>query len=250
MQLHHPKPKHHIHNTYRGCRKAVITSLDNELKCMSMIQKIPPCPPRGMSSNRWKVLYYRKEIEGMKYEALQNFLIMHCVSKGIDVNNHHYIPDQDRVAVTQAIRCKLPLKYIKLLLKDYPKACESGGVVDHINHPIHVACQENREVVRLVLERNPECANQRDQDGKLPFELFIENEDTIDISSEEFVSTTNLFNSLSPRSREVFSRSRESLRNQIISNCILPSHIHERLNDVTFTFSISTHGDDDDESVS
>jgi len=210
---------------------------------MKIIEETPLYSP-GLNSNPWKVLYHKKEIQKLKNQALQNFLTMHCLSKGIVVHNHKFIPDQDRVVINQALVCKLPNKFIKLLLEDYPNACLSGGVVDHINHPIHVACRGHREAVRCLLEAYPESANQLDENGKLPFQVFIENKDTIDISSEIFIATTNLFYLLSPRSRDVISNSRESLKDQLITDCILPSHLHPK-NDVDSTFV--THACDEEE---
>ncbi len=211
--------------SYRGCRKTAITYLKNELKCKNKMKEIDT--NAGMSQ-RWKVLYYQKESDKMKTNALNQLLIMHCISNGINVCNHQSIPDHDRAALNQAIRSQIPLKYIEMMLIDYPKACESGGVVDHLAHPIHIACKENREIVYHILKNNPECVNQRDEDDVLPFQRFIENQDTIDLSSEAFVITANLFHELSPTvSRKIYSKSRESLKEQLISECVLPSHLHQ-----------------------
>ncbi len=145
--------------------------------------------------------HYRKMRKQFKIDALKNLLSICFVRK----RSEHSIPDQDREIVNEAIRSKLEPKYIQCLLDEYPRACEAGGVVDHVNHPIHLACSTYREIVPLILSMSPECAYQHNEEGTLPLQLYIERELTrldqrhmVDITSAEFSSTLKLFLSLSP----------------------------------------------------
>lgn len=105
-----------------------------------------------------------------------------------------FIPDQDRVIMNEAIYAKLHVKYIKVLLQLHNKACESGGIVDHVDHPIHLACIRHPYAVRTILDANPDCARQRNQDNKLPLDLFFEKRGfqiPKDISKKDFIATVN-----------------------------------------------------------
>lgn len=209
----------------RVYRKAALRALNQELKSLGMIQNVP----NPTKSQLWKDNFYAKAAERARVDALENFLSMFCISRRLDLEDEHPLPDEDRVAVYQAMCSKIPQKYIQMMLRDYPRACESGGCVDHINHPIHAACTYHREAVHYILDLYPGSADQPNEDGKMPFELFIENEDMIDISSEAFVATVNRFTKLNPtRSREIFSGSRNSLKDQIMSTCVVPSHLHRQ----------------------
>jgi hypothetical protein len=100
------------------------------------------------------------------------------------------IPDEDRALVNEAIRANLDLQHIETLLKTFPRACESGGCVDHINHPIHVACAIYPRAVPTILKFAPESAGQYDENGKPPIELFLtnsENQEPKDITTEEII---------------------------------------------------------------
>jgi len=97
----------------------------------------------------------------------------------------YYIPDEDREIFNEAIRAKLDLKYIDLLLQDYPIACESGG------YPVHTACSVYREAIPIILKHAPDCASQCNKNGKSTLELFLKNDIQLDITSEELASTLN-----------------------------------------------------------
>jgi hypothetical protein len=90
-----------------------------------------------------------------------------------NVNDYYVIPDSDRVAINEAILLKLDERYMKVLLEDYPRALEHGGVVDHVNHPIHTACRENKNIVETLLKYNPDCAFQCDEQGRYPIEIYL-----------------------------------------------------------------------------
>lgn len=137
---------------------------------------------------------YMKEVEGAQKDIELIMLGMCALS---DRGNRRYtaIPDPDRSIVNQAISSKFDQKYIDLLLRNYPKACETGGIVDHINHPIHLACRVHPEVVRTILNLYPECSSQLDHDGKAPIEIFLK-EGADDVSKEEMTETINMFKRL------------------------------------------------------
>lgn len=94
----------------------------------------------------------------------------HVLTKNVD---DYAIPDSDRVAINEAILLKLDERYMKVLLEDYPRALEHGGIVDHVNHPIHTACRENTNIVATLLEFNPDCAFQCDEQGRYPIEIYL-----------------------------------------------------------------------------
>lgn len=95
----------------------------------------------------------------------------------------NFIHDDDRTIINDALRAKLNPKHIETLLKDYPNACKSGGCVDHINHPINIACEFHHAAVRAILKAG---AGQRDENkGRLPLEIFLTNVNMIDVTTEE-----------------------------------------------------------------
>jgi len=119
------------------------------------------------------------------------------------------IPDEDRAIVNEAIHAKLHPKYIKMIVYDYEKACESGGVVDHVNHPIHLACKNYPEVVKIILNAHPDCSTQSDGNGRLPLEIFLESSFLRNISKDFYKETIDLFSSLDLTStRKIFARSK------------------------------------------
>lgn len=101
---------------------------------------------------------------------------------------------QDRALVNEAIRHRLDIGSIELLLKKFPRACESGGCVDHVDHPIHVACTSYRRAVSSILRFAPESAGQLDGYGRPPIEVLLmhsENQDPSDeFSTEELINTS------------------------------------------------------------
>ena len=205
-------------------RRASISALKDELRFKSMIQKNPNPTKKQLK----KDLIYKNAAKHAQLDAFENLLTMFCISQGMDIDDPRPIPDEDRAIVYQAIRCQLPLEYLQLILEAYPNACESGGLTDHILHPIHAACIYNLEVLEFLLTLYPDSANQVNAKGQMPFELFLENKQLTAISSDEFVSVAELFTSLDPtktRSKEIFSRRRESLKKHIILDCIVPSHV-------------------------
>ena len=202
-------------------RKAAINALKKELRCKGSIE--------NKSNPSKKDIYYINAVYNARREAFKNLLTMYGVAKGLDIfnNEHLSIPDEDRVVVYQAICCRIPLIYIQLLLDNYPQACESGGCVDHIRHPIHAACMYYREAIASILDVDANSSNQPNKKGQMPFEIFLENKNVIDdISSEEFLSIANRFTSLNPAtSKAIFSRRRESLKQKIFCERIIPSHV-------------------------
>jgi hypothetical protein len=116
------------------------------------------------------------------------------------------VPDEDRAIVNEAIHAKLHPKYIKMIVGDYKRACESGGVVDHVNHPIHLACKNYPKAVKIILNAHPDCSTQGDGDGRLPLELFLESSFSRNIS-KGYKETIDLFSSLDLTStRKIFAR--------------------------------------------
>lgn len=62
---------------------------------------------------------------------------------------------------------------MNVLLDDYPRALEHGGIVDHVNHPIHTAFRENKDIVATLLKSNPGCALQLNEQGRHPIETYL-----------------------------------------------------------------------------
>ncbi|GFH54927.1 predicted protein [Chaetoceros tenuissimus] len=140
-----------------------------------------------------------------------------------------YIPDQDRAVVNEALRMRMDLDCLRTLIEEYPHALDCGGIVDHIDHPIHVACNHHRNAVKLLLELNPECANQRDANDKTPMELFLRNEDQLDITFDEFTETSSRFLKLDPTITSQRFLGRESVRNIVLQNELIPRQIENSL---------------------
>ena len=142
----------------------------------------------------------------------------HCehyyCSRALDI----HIPDEDRVIVNEAIREGLDLNFIEILLRNYPRACESGGIVDHIDHPLHNACKSYRKAVPAILRFAPHCANQRDVNGVSAIELFLSNVDPNDITNEELVSTINLLCEMdSKKARQIISKRGDCFLQELLS---------------------------------
>ena len=188
------------------CRKIAIAALDTELKLKT---SGPPAREITKKSKRKQKrddnmfmhqLVNAKLLKDARAEAKLNLLALRVLRD----RSGSYIPDQDRATLNEAIRARVDPKYIAILLEDYPKACESGGCVDHINHPIHVACEFHRAAIPVILKAAPECAGQQDEKETFPLEMFLTNKDMIDITPEEFASTVHSFCELSPTSTESF----------------------------------------------
>lgn len=162
--------------------------------------------------------------------AKNNLLSMRLLreSKRGDV----HIPDHDRAIVNEAITAKLDPKLIQILLHEYDKACETGGIEDHINHPIHTACVYHRSAVLTILEMFPECAKQRDRDGDAPFTLFLKNEEIGDMSPELYASTIDAFYKMDPIGVRNSILSRDSMKMRALANQ-LPLHLRSTIDSIT-----------------
>ena len=170
-------------------RQAALKALEQELRCRRKRML-------NTTSNTLLHNIHKNAAERARIQALDNLLTMHCVTHAMDINNHHPILNKERAAVYQAISSELPLKYIEMMLDDYPKACKSGGFGDSIHHPIHAACIYNQIVVEPILKLYPDSADQPDEAGRMPFELFLEHKEIIGVSCREFISSANRFMSL------------------------------------------------------
>jgi hypothetical protein len=139
----------------------------------------------------------------------------------------NFISDDDRTILNDALRAKLNTKHIENLLEDYPNACESGGCVDHINHPIHTACEFHHAAVRAILKAAPECAGQRDEKGRLPLENFLTNVDMIDVTTKDSTKIVEALCKLTPvvAIRVIFQK-RESIKERVFENMLLPRHLN------------------------
>eukprot|EP00558_Chaetoceros_sp_UNC1202_P006129 CAMPEP_0197236510 /NCGR_PEP_ID=MMETSP1429-20130617/3583_1 /TAXON_ID=49237 /ORGANISM="Chaetoceros sp., Strain UNC1202" /LENGTH=245 /DNA_ID=CAMNT_0042695299 /DNA_START=89 /DNA_END=826 /DNA_ORIENTATION=+ len=206
-------------------RKQAATALGSQFLIMAMNAKTKKTkkakkfrPSHSYQNNL--ILKYAKE------DAFECLLSLRALREDGD----YYIPDQDRAVVNEAVRSKLDIRFIDIILQDYPRACESGGIVDHVNHPIHTACSQYRQCVSTILRKYPQCAYQRDSDGKLPLQLYIENNDYIDVSPEEFASTVNLLVKLNPFSQDEPFMSDKSLTEELIMYSLVPSHLKNTLN--------------------
>jgi len=133
----------------------------------------------------------------------------------------------DRTILNNALCANLKTKHIENLLEDYPNACESGGCVDHINHPIHVACEFHHAAVRVILKAAPECAGQRDEKGRLPLEIFLINVDMIDVTTKESTKVVEALCKLTSTAAilTIFQK-RESIKERVFENMLLPRHLH------------------------
>ncbi len=171
---------------------------------------------------RPSILYVRKkQFNSAKEQARKHLINLHLLSsqendfhdfnrslrhrekRDIEENDVFCIPDEDRAILNAAIQSKFDLNFIEVLLNDYPRACESGGIVDHINHPLHNACKNYRRAVPTILKIAPYCASQNDGYGRSTLELFLSNhEDPSDLSAREIISTVNLIIENDPHSAE------------------------------------------------
>lgn len=128
----------------------------------------------------------KRNLEKVKRDILEQLLYMHMIREKNTFSAHScnapddsihphdmIIPDSDRVSINEAILLKLDEKYMNVLLDDYPRALEHGGVVDHVNHPIHTACRENKDIVATLLKSNPGCALQLNEQGRYPIETYL-----------------------------------------------------------------------------
>jgi hypothetical protein len=208
---------------YESFCSNALTALDLQLKARNNIEKLQhhqvhahdaslkksltnkPCT--GMSL-RWKQQIFKrqkylKELKTAKGDAEMIILGM-CALRHEGDRRYTAVPDQDRAILNEAIHAQFDPRFIKLLLEGNTRACESGGIVDHVNHPIHLACRTHHRAVSVILEAHPDCASQRDQNGKLPLEIFLDQNSTRtctgttsnDIFQEELTKTINLFSSL------------------------------------------------------
>lgn len=217
---------------YRQTLSMAISALERELKAKNKQQAIQESKKikgkRALASRDSNFLicaFNKKQIQDTQIEARQ-YILRLCRLR--DPSLVH-VPDQDRAILNEAILAMIDLKYIELLIKDYPRACEAGGCVDHINHPIHVACKNYRRAVPIILRTAPESASQRDENDRAPLELFLKNRSMIDISSEEFANTVNHLCNANPKSsRETFVR-RQSLKQYVLMHGLLPSHLKNAL---------------------
>lgn len=212
-------------------RERALKALDRQMKILKFNGQFEVGRGRHSTKGEKQFIDYYNEVKNQKLaeraktSAKKYLLFIRSLREG----NGFYIPDQDRAVINEAIRAKLEPRYIELLLCDYPRSCEAGGVVDHVDHPIHLACSTYRQVVPLILKSCPECAKQRDEFERLPLQIFLEHSDDIDISEEAYLDTVNLLSDLNPESMgESFLR-RTSIKEEVIL-CNLPKHLKCTLN--------------------
>jgi hypothetical protein len=108
------------------------------------------------------------------------------------------------------------------LINKYPKAFETKGIVDHIDHPIHVACVYHKEVVKFILEVYPECMEQENEKGELPLEVFVAGKDA---TSWEYGDAIDLFATCNVDFFRKMMSQNETLREQILANKFVPHHL-------------------------
>ena len=199
-------------------RQAALKALEKESRCKQRMLNTTSNTLHGIHKNA---------AERARIQALDNLLAMHCVTHAMDINNHHPILNKERAALYQAISSELPLKYIEMMLDDYPRACKSGGLGDSIHHPIHAACIYNQIVVEPILKLYPDSADQPDEGGRMPFELFLEHKEIIGVSCREFKASANLFMSLNQMACErVLSKRQKRFKREVSmvnKDCIVSS---------------------------
>ena len=161
--------------------------------------------------------------------AKTNLLSMRLLQES--KSRHVHIPDHDRAIVNEAIKARLDPKLIQILLHEYDKACETGGIEDHINHPIHTACVYHRSAILTILEMFPECAKQRDRDGNAPFTIFLKNEEVGDMSPELYASTIDAFYKMDPIGVRNSILSRDSMKMRALANQ-LPLHLRSTIDSI------------------
>lgn len=223
-------------------RKSAMKSLEQQLEEKRLVSIFEHAASQKCNrKRRMKVVFKKKDHEkdrmkieeGLKVHYKKMALAKENAKKILltlrfvrEQSSDYYIPDEDRAVVNEAIRAHLDLKLIDLLLQDYPRACESGGCVDHLDHPIHTACSEYRHVVPIILKHAPECASQRNSDGKSALEIFLENGREIDFTAEELASTGDQLCKLDPNvMKETRLTRRQSLREKVLLNGLIPYHI-------------------------
>jgi len=224
----------------KQCLKTAIAALDREIKVNKDLHPATSSTSEHVASSSKKNERRRKKKDPVNIYQLVNEKARSDAQSEVKRNllairvlrerSGSYIPDQDRAMLNEALRARLDPKYIEVLLEDYPNACESGGIVDHINHPIHFACSTHRAAVPVILRATPECASQLDDNGKTPLEIYIANNDMVDITAEEFAITVNTLCILNPKSVKASFMQRESIKQHVLINGLLPSHLKNTLN--------------------
>jgi len=136
--------------------------------------------------------------------------------------NKRQIVEDDRAIINEAIRSHLEPIQIVHLINKHPKAFETKGIVDHIEHPIHVACIHNKEVVRFILEVYPECMEQENKNGELPLEVFVAGKD---VTSWEYGDAIDLFASCNVDFFRKMLSQNDTLREQVVANKFVPQHL-------------------------
>lgn len=215
-------------------RTMAIRSLMKDVKCRDEKEKRKSDAPSSdtkisrQREDRFLMLKARRVYEEPKeFSLISSKCLLSIYSKRMNVEVDRIV-DKDRVILNEAIHAQFPLNCIARLLDIHPRATESNGIVDHIDHPIHNACRKYRAAVPLLLKANPLVASQKDAHGVYPVELFCENYNRIDISVEEYAHTIDLFLKCDPSlSRRSFWR-RPSLEYELkqvlseahVMNCI------------------------------
>ena len=139
-----------------------------------------------------------KKLKRVRHEVKKNLLSV--ISRGdYDARFEGDCPDEDRAIVNEAISARFNPCYIKVLLLDYPKACDCvGGNICQVEHPIHLACSRYHEIISYILQASPSSASQLNDKGMLPIELYLKSIDIDGIDSERFSSTIRLLVTLHP----------------------------------------------------
>lgn len=196
-----------------------IRALDKELSMKKKLQRCKLSVKKGTSNKKEKD--YLKTIERVSRKITKYLLAI----KRIREKHEHIdtkVSDEDRVVINEAIRQKFHPIYIIHLINKHMKVFETKGAVENIDHPIHVACSHNKEVVRYILEAYPDCMSQENENGKLPLEVFVAG---IDPSSLEYGDAVDLFASSNVDSFRKLLSENESLREQVFSNTFVPQHL-------------------------
>jgi hypothetical protein len=130
--------------------------------------------------------------------------------------------EDDRAIINEALRSNLDPVHIIHLINKYPKAFETKGIVDHIDHPIHVACIYHKEVVKFILEAYPECMEQENERGELPLEVFVAGKD---VTSWDYGDAIDLFATCNVDFFRKMLSQNETLREQVLANKFVPYHL-------------------------
>jgi len=177
------------------------------------------------------VIITEKLRQDSKAEAKLNLLALKALrdDEVMGEEPEAFILDQEtneRATLNEALRARLEPKHIQILLEDYPNACESGGCLDHINHPIHIACAIHPAAVPAILKAAPKCASQLDEKGMTPFEIFLRNKDTSAITPEKFANAVETLCKLTPVSLTKGSFTKHhSIKQRVFTNVLLPRHL-------------------------